>query len=203
MLERSDLQLIFNLIKPNSRVLDLGCGDGQLLNELVNKKRINGLGIEISLEKIKKCLECGISVVQEDLNEGLKDFKNRSFDYVILSQTFEDITNPVYLIREMIRVGKKCIISFENLAYWKNRIMFLLKGNLKREGIDNYFLCNGKKKQILTVKKFLRFSSHYRLKINKSIYLPNNSFSLNNILPNLFSKVAIFILENSDLNYLI
>ncbi len=198
MLERSDLQLIFNLIKPNSRVLDLGCGDGQLLDELINKKRINGLGIEISLEKIKKCLECGISVVQEDLNEGLKDFKNKSFDYVILSQTLEDITNPVYLIREMIRVGKKCIISFENLAYWKNRIMFLLKGNLKREGIDNYFLCNGKKKQILTVKKFLRFSSHYKLKINKSIYLPNNSFSLNNILPNLFSKVAIFILENSD-----
>lgn len=198
MLERSDLQLIFNLIKPNSRVLDLGCGDGQLLNELINKKRINGLGIEISLEKIKKCLECGISVVQEDLNEGLKDFKNKSFDYVILSQTLEDITNPVYLIREMIRVGKKCIISFENLAYWKNRIMFLLKGNLKREGIDNYFLYNSKKKQILTVKKFLRFSSHYKLKINKSIYLPNNSFSLNNILPNLFSKVAIFILENSD-----
>jgi methionine biosynthesis protein MetW len=127
LLERKDLKAIFAIIKPNSKVLDLGCGDGLLLGELVSRKKVNGLGIELSIEKIKSCLNNGISVIQEDLNEGLKDFKNKSFDYVILSQTLEYIANPVYLINEMLRVGKKVVISFENLAYWKNRITFLLK----------------------------------------------------------------------------
>ena len=112
LLKRKDLQIISEIIEPHSKVLDLGCGEGHLLNELIKAKKISGLGIEISIERIKKCLEHGLSVVQEDLNDGLKDFQDKSFDYVILSQTLEDISRPLYLLLEMVRVGKKCIISF-------------------------------------------------------------------------------------------
>lgn len=195
MLKRRDLQKIANIIKPKSRVLDLGCGNGTLLSELINEKQVTGLGIEISLEHIKKCLERGISVVQEDLNEGLKDFQDKSFDYVVLSQTLEDISKPVYLIHEMLRVGKKCIISFENFAYWKNRISFLISGYVHRGEIKNDLLRDGEKQQILTVNKFYKFCSNYKLTVCKQIFLPNGKLSLTYTFPNFYCKTAIFILK--------
>ncbi|MHA2037039.1 MAG: methionine biosynthesis protein MetW [Promethearchaeota archaeon] len=198
MLERKDLKAIFAIIKPNSKVLDLGCGDGLLLGELVSRKKVNGLGIELSIEKIKSCLNNGISVIQEDLNEGLKDFKNKSFDYVILSQTLEYIANPVYLINEMLRVGKKVVISFENLAYWKNRITFLLKGTLKRGKTDDNSLFFRKKIQILTVKKFFEFCAFYKIHTSHQIYIPTKKLRLNQTFPNLLSKIAIFILMEGN-----
>ena len=195
---RKDLQIIFDIIPPNSKILDLGCGEGVLLNGLIKRKKASGLGIEISMEKIKSCLEYGISVLQEDLNEGLKDFQKNSFDYVILSQTLEYIANPIYLIQEMLRVGKKCIVSFENIANWKNRISFLFKGTLKRERTNNDYLFSAKRIQILTVKKFLTFCTNYNIKICNNIYLPINKSNLTRNFPNLFSQIAIFILKGSD-----
>ncbi|MHA2181241.1 MAG: methionine biosynthesis protein MetW [Promethearchaeota archaeon] len=198
MLERKDLRAIFEVIKPNTKVLDLGCGDGLLLRELILKKKVNGLGIEISIEKIKSCLNKGISVIQEDLNEGLKDFKDKSFDYVILSQTLEYIAHPVYLIQEMLRVAKKVVISFENLAYWKNRITFLLIGNLRRARTNANSLFFRKKIQILTVKKFFDFCTYYRIQTSRQIYLPAKKLKLNQVFPNLLSKISIFILEGGN-----
>ena len=198
MLERKDLRAIFGIIKPNSKVLDLGCGDGLLLRELVVKKKVNGVGIEISIEKIKSCLNNGISVIQEDLNEGLKDFKDNSFDYVILSQTLEYIAHPVYLIQDMLRVGKKVVISFENLAYWKNRITFLLKGALKRSRTSDNSLFFRKKIQILSIKKFFDFCAYYQIQTSRQIYLPIKKLSLNKTFPNLLSKTAIFILKGES-----
>jgi len=198
LLERKDLRAIFEIIKPKSKVLDLGCGDGVLLRELVLKKKVNGLGIEISIEKIKSCLNNGISVIQEDLNEGLKDFKNNTFDYVVLSQTLEYIAHPVYLIREMLRVGKKVVISFENLAYWKNRITFLLKGALKRTRTNDHSLFFRKKIQILSVKKFYDFCAYYEIQTSRQIFLPSKKLNLNQTFPNLLSKIAIFILNGEN-----
>ena len=195
MLERKDLRAIFEIIKPNSKVLDLGCGDGLLLRELVFKKKVNGLGIEISIEKIKTCLNNGISVIQEDLNEGLKDFKDNTFDYVVLSQTLEYIAHPVYLIQEMLRVGKKVVISFENLAYWRNRITFLLNGALRRARTNDHSLFFRKKIQILSVKKFYDFCSYYKIQTSNQIFLPAKKLNLNQTFPNLLSKIAIFILK--------
>jgi methionine biosynthesis protein MetW len=195
LLERKDLRVIFEIIKPNSKVLDLGCGDGLLLRELVLKKKIDGLGIEISIEKIKSCLNSGISVIQEDLNEGLKDFMDNAFDYIILSQTLEYIAHPAYLIQEMLRVAKKVVISFENLAYWKNRITFLLNGDLKRASTNVHSLFFRKKIQLLSVKKFYDFCSYYKIKTSHQIFLPIKKLNLNQTFPNLLSKIAIFILE--------
>ena len=198
MLERRDLRAIFEIIKPNSKVLDLGCGDGLLLRELVLKKKIEGLGIEISIEKIKICLNNGISVIQEDLNEGLKDFKENTFDYIVLSQTLEYIAHPIYLIQEMLRVGKKVVISFENLAYWKNRFTFLLNGDLRRSRANDHSLFFRKKIQILTVKKFYDFCSYNKIQTSNQIYLPAKKLSLNHTFPNLLSKIAIFILKGEN-----
>jgi methionine biosynthesis protein MetW len=179
-------------------VLDLGCGDGLLLKELIEKKKITGLGIEISIEKIKSCLKNGISVIQEDLNEGLKDFQKNSFDYVVLSQTLEYSANPFYMIQEMLRVGKNCIISFENLAHWKNRVLFLLRGTLKRERAKNKDPFYGKKVQIFTVNKFLNFCNYYKINISHHFYLSSNELKETRLFPNAFSKIAIFILKGDD-----
>jgi methionine biosynthesis protein MetW len=196
--KRKDLDTIFKIIEPKSRVLDLGCGDGLLLKELIVNKDVNGVGIEISIDKIKACLSNGISVIQEDLNEGLKDFQDKTFDYVILSQTLEYISNPIYLIQEMLRVGNKCIISFENLAYWKNRIIFLLRGALKSPKTDKNSLFFRKKVQILTVNKFHDFCAYYGISISQQIYLPLKTLNLVQIFPNLLSKIAIFILKGDN-----
>ena len=185
------------MIEPNSKVMDLGCGDGVLLNELINYKKISGLGIEISIERIKKCFEHGVSVIQEDLEEGLKNFQDHSFDYVILSQTLDEITNPVYLIQEMLRVGDKCIISFENISYWKNRISFLFKGAIEGNSQLN-MLRNGQKKQIITINKFLNFCMKYSIKICNKIYLPNRNFKLTYAFPNFLCRTAIFILKGRE-----
>jgi methionine biosynthesis protein MetW len=198
LLERKDLRAIFEIIKPNSKVLDLGCGDGLLLNELVLKKKVNGLGIEISIEKIKSCLNSGISVIQEDLNEGLKEFKDNTFDFIVLSQTLEYVADPVYLIQEMLRVGKKVVISFENLAYWKNRVTFLLNGALKRTSTNGDSLFFRKKIQLLSVKKFFDFCSYYGIQTSHQIFLPTKKLSLNQTFPNLLSKIAIFILTGEN-----
>lgn len=190
MRSRKDLQIISEIIEPNSRVLDLGCGDGFLLNDLIRGKNASGLGIEISLKHIKKCLEHGLSVVQEDLNQGLKDFQDNSFDYVILSQTLADISKPLYLLLEMVRVGKKCIISFDNTASWRNRISFLINGefslNKSKSG----------KQQFITIKNFLRLCKLGNLQICRKILLPKSSAKL---LPNLFCKTAIFILKDKNI----
>ena len=136
-------------------------------------------------------------MIQEDLNEGLKKFQVKSFDYVILSKTLEYIADPVYLIKEMLRVGRKCIISFENIANWKNRLIFMFTGTLKREYTDNYNLNYGKKIQILSIKKFLNVCDYFKINMINIFNIPSKKYNLTRIFPNLFSKIAIFILQDN------
>lgn len=198
MLHRKDLQIIYHHINPKSKVLDLGCGEGLLLKELIEKKNVNGLGIEISLKRIKKCMEKGISVIQEDLNEGLCDFNKNSFDFVILSQTLEEISKPVWLIKEMLRVGEVCIISFENLAYWRKRLTFLITGTFNNDTNIENLKYSQKKQQLLTVKRFLQFCSSNSFRICKRKFIPNGDFKITNLFPNFFSRTAIFFLKEGD-----
>ena len=191
MSRRKDLHIITEIIEPNSRVLDLGCGDGSLLNKLIQNKNISGLGIEISLEHIKKCLEYGLSVVQEDLNQGLKDFQDKSFDYVILSQTLDHISNPIFLLLEMVGVGKNCIISFDNTANWRNRISFLIRGEFSL----NKSIQRSGRQQFLTIKKFLELCKVGNLIICKKIILPKRSTKISS---NIFCKTAIFIIQGKN-----
>lgn len=128
---RPDLEIIRDWIEPNSRVLDLGCGDGELLWSLKRERNIAGLGLEIDDDNIVRCIERGVGVIQIDLDEGLRDdFDDRSFDYVVMTQALQAMRRPDLLLDEMLRVGKEAIVTFPNMGHWRNRIQMLLGGNM-------------------------------------------------------------------------
>ncbi len=120
------LQVVANRVSPNTKVLDLGCGSGELLVKLRDKNNVQGYGIDINFENILGAIKNGICVFQGDIDEGLKEFSDQSFDYVILSQTLQQVRRPLFVVSEMLRVGKRAIIIFPNFAHWKNRIQFLM-----------------------------------------------------------------------------
>lgn len=128
---RFDQEIIVQLVEPGSRILDLGCGDGLLLETLSTRKNVKGFGMEISHEGIQSCMSRGLAVQQADIDQGLADYyKDNSFDYVILSYTLQAVYKPRLAIEEMLRVGKKGIVSFPNFGYWKNLLSLIHHGKM-------------------------------------------------------------------------
>ena len=127
---RKDFDIISDWINPNSRILDLGCGDGALLQLLNKKKSTSGYGIDSSIEKTIKSLDNKVNIINADINNNLGYFKSKSFDYVVLAQSLQVVESPVLLIKEMLRVGEEAIISFPNMGYWKSRLYLLVKGEM-------------------------------------------------------------------------
>ena len=125
---RFDLHLIASWIKPGARVLDLGCGEGSLLDYLIQNKNAVGSGIEQNESRVAKCIEKGLSVIQGDINQEVHDYPDDSFDYVILSQTLQQVYAPDDLIRAMLRIGKMGIVSFPNFSHWRVRMHRLMTG---------------------------------------------------------------------------
>lgn len=135
---RVDLQLIADMIEPGSRLLDIGCGDGALLRYLVREKRVDGRGIEISQEGVNACVRQGLSVVQGDADTDLKDYPDNAFDYVVLSQTLQATYNPRLVLLELLRIGRRAIVSFPNFGYWRCRTQLSLRGRMPVTGVlDN------------------------------------------------------------------
>ena len=129
-LSRNDLDIIIDWIEPNSRVLDLGCGDGTLLRHLKEDKQTTGYGIELNPESIPKCIENGVNVIQTNLDKGLTHFDSNSFDYVVLSLTLQAIRNPDKLLNEMLRIGKQGIVTFPNFGHWNARFQIGILGRM-------------------------------------------------------------------------
>ncbi|MBT8114649.1 MAG: methionine biosynthesis protein MetW, partial [Arenicella sp.] len=127
---RHDLRLISEWVAPGSRVMDLGCGNGNLLKHLQSSKQVTGYGIELNPQRIAECIENGVNVIQTNLNNGLQHFDDDSFDYVILSLTLQAMRRPDQLLKEMLRVGRQGIVTFPNFAYWRNRLQVALSGNM-------------------------------------------------------------------------
>ena len=127
---RADFQLITNWVEPNSRVLDLGCGDGSLLALLNRTRATRGYGVEINDDNIVTCVKNGINVIQNNLESGLSTFESDSFDYVILSQTLQAVHQTESIVKEMLRVGRQAIVTFPNFGYWQNRLQILLHGRM-------------------------------------------------------------------------
>ena len=128
---RPDLELICDWIKPNTRVLDLGCGDGALLHHLQKTQNVTGYGLEIDNENIIKCIVKDVQVIQTNLDEGITEFfAENSFDYVVMTQTLQAIQHPEKLLKQMMRIGKQGIVTFPNMAYWKNRIQLAFGGHM-------------------------------------------------------------------------
>lgn len=127
---RPDQEIIQRWIEPGSRVLDLGCGDGALLAWLQREKGVRATGLEIAPANIEKCLESGVSVIEQNLNQGLSNFESGSFDTVLLAQTLQALDNPAGLVQEMLRIGKNGIVTFPNFGNWKSRLDLLLRGRM-------------------------------------------------------------------------
>lgn len=193
---RQDLNIITKIITPHSKILDLGCGDGTLLNMLKATKNVIPYGIEISEEKIIKCVEKGIPVFQGDIDEGLSDYKDKSFDFVILSLTLQAIKQPLFVINEMLRVGKKCIVSFPNFGYMGLRLYLLFKGRMPRTNYLPYNWYDTPDIHHLTIKDFYQFCKKYNIKIIEKIFLKSKKKRMVNckLLPGLLANVGIFLI---------
>jgi methionine biosynthesis protein MetW len=127
---RPDLEIIQNWITPQSRVLDLGCGDGSLLNYLKLKKTVNGIGLEIDPDNIESCIEKGVNVIEQNIDEGLSNFRSDSFDTVLLTQTLQASSKPDLLVDEMLRIGEYGVITFPNFGNWKSRLSLASNGRM-------------------------------------------------------------------------
>lgn len=200
-MNRNDFQQILTLIPAHSKVLDLGCGDGSLLEELIQTKQCKGYGIDIQQENIISCIKRGISVYQGNLEECLEDISNESFDYVILSQTLQQIQNPYYLISQVLRIGKKAIVSFPNFAHWSIRLN-LLSGHIPKSKSLPYEWYDTPNIRVMSIASFRKFCSIKDVGIIEEhfIYDPSQLQKLSvPFFPNLFAEKAVFILQKGDL----
>ena len=196
---KPEFKIISDLIDKNSHVLDVGCGDGILMQFLIKEKKVNIRGIEISKTKVQNCISKGLTIIEGNAEEDLRQFPDKSFDYVILSQTLQAFLNPEKVINELLRIGKQAIVTIPNFGYWKIRLHLLLKGTMPvtRTLPDEWY--NTPNIHLCTIKDFVFFSKEKNFKLSKSIALKNNQPSFikdsNLNIKNLSSNLGIFLIE--------
>ena len=191
---RQDLQTIQQWIQPNCSVLDLGCGDGALLAHLRDAKNVFGYGLEIDQDKILECIKKSVSVIEQDLDWGLGNFENDSFDVVIMTQAIQAVHYPDRVLDDMLRVGKECIITFPNFGHWRCRLYLALKGRMPVSKVLPYTWYNTPNIHLCTFRDFEALCRRKHLKIlNRTVVDMNfrDSF-LMRLLPNLFGETAIY-----------
>ena len=196
---KSEFIVIANLIEKNKKVLDVGCADGTLMKFLIENKNINIRGLEISKEKVQKCISKGLTVIEGNAETDLKQFPDKSFDYVVLSQTLQAFLNPEFVLDELLRVGNKAIVTIPNFGYWRVRFHLLLKGTMPitKTLPDQWY--NTANLHMCTIKDFVQFVKHKNIKIFKSLALNNfntSPITNNNLgIKNLFADLGIFLIE--------
>lgn len=176
-------------------VLDLGCGDGTLLKMLVDERQVRATGIDISGNELNKALAKGLSALQADLDKGLQDYKNKSFDYVILSHTLQVLRKPALVINEMLRVGKNAIVIFPNFGHWSIRLALLFGGRMPKSRVLPYEWFNTPNIHLLTMKDFRTFCSKRGIKTTKAECFNSWSMRVPMFLANLFATNCLFIIK--------
>ena len=196
---KNEFKVIADLVEKNTRVLDVGCADGILMEFLKRNKNIDIRGLEISKNKVQNCIEKGLTVIEGNAEKDLKQFPDKSFDYVILSQTLQAFLNPELVINELLRVGKKAIVTIPNFGFWKVRLDLLVKGTMPvtKNLPDEWY--NTPNLHMCTLKDFFNFCSKKKIKLYKSIALHEKKTSeisnFNLSLKNFSSELGIFLIE--------
>ena len=191
---RADLAVIADLINPGARVLDLGCGEGDLLAELQNSKQVNGYGLDVDAANINVCLSKGVNVIEQDLDQGLANFPDSSFDMVVMTETLQSVRAPDRLLEEMLRIGEECIVTFPNFGHWRCRAQLTGLGrmpvakHLPHTWFDtpNIHLCTFKDFETLCVDLNLRIIE--RRVVNRH----NKTASYLNLWPNFLGTFAFY-----------
>jgi methionine biosynthesis protein MetW len=198
---RFDLQVIANWIEPRSKVLDLGCGRGDLLAWLAANKQIAGTGIENDKEKAAYCIARGLSVLQGDLNDEVDDYPDKSFDYVILSQTLQQIFEPARLLYSLSRIGRRVIVSFPNFSHYSIRLQLLFRGRAPKNDQLPYSWYDTPNIRVITLSDFKKFASDVGYTIVKEIAINTNSANSAGTIvqycPNLRATYGIFVIEKT------
>lgn len=191
---RSDFKVIARWIPQSARVLDLGCGDGSLLQFLTQTRGVHGYGVEISPENIVACVRNGVNVIQNDLETGLAEIETDSFDFVILSQTLQAMRHTEAIVDEMLRVGGQAIVTFPNFGYWRNRLA-VVRGNMPVSENLPYEWYDTPNVHLCTIDDFERFCAKRNVHICERVVL--NDGSEVGMLPNLLGQLAVYRVERS------
>ena len=197
---KKEFQIISELIENNTRVLDVGCGDGILMKYLKDEKKVDTRGLEISKNNVQSCISKGLSIIEGNAEKDLHQFPNLSFDYVVLSQTLQAFLNPEKVIDDLLRVANKAIVTIPNFGYWKIRLHLLLKGTMPvtKNLPDEWY--NTPNLHMCTIKDFFNFCSKKNIEIYKSIALNGEKTSTiqktNLSIKNINSEVGIFLIKN-------
>ncbi|QIT54174.1 methionine biosynthesis protein MetW [Aquisalimonas sp. 2447] len=191
---RSELALISEWIRPGTRVLDLGCGEGLLLRYLRDTRGVIGYGLEIDPDNIRGCVEKGIPVIQTNLDEGLKDFDPDSFDYVVMTQTLQAVRYPEHLLAEILRVGREGIVTFSNMGHWRCRMELALRGRMPVSGDAGLDWYNSPNIHLCTVRDFERLCANAGIDIIERTFIDDGHRrrTAASLLPNLLGEVALY-----------
>lgn len=196
---RKDLLLIADMIKPNTRVLDVGCGDGALLEYLARNKNVDSRGIELSQQGVNRCVAKGLSVIQGDADADLRDYPDGAFDYVILSQTLQATRHPKIVLEQMLRIGRNVIVSFPNFGHWKLRVQLLIFGKMPMTGILSNPWYDTPNIHFCTIRDFVELANLVGARIDTAMALNAQGLPLRINLHwsiiNMMGEQGIFLLQ--------
>lgn len=197
-----EIELIKNWIKPKSKILDLGCGNGEILYWLKQHRQISGYGLEIDPDKITQCIKKDINVIEQDLNLGLKNFPDQSLDTIIMLQTLQAVKAPDFLIQEMVRVAKEAIVTFPNFSHWRCRLQIGLFGRMPISKAIPHQWYNTPNIHLCTFKDFEKLCKTLNIRItDRSVINSQHQSSLvMNLLPNLLGEIALYKITAGSLS---
>jgi len=192
---RRDFAIISELVESGTRVLDLGCGEGQLLAWLKEHKNVDGRGVELAGNRVQKAISRGVSVYQGDLETALDDYPSQVFDYVILSQTLQETRDPLRVLRGMLRVGRRAIVAFPNYGHYSVRLSTLRSGRAPKTALFPYDWWDSPNIHFFTVLDFEELARHEKWRVERRIFLAGQRQV--NLFPNLTAEIAVFLVRGS------
>ncbi len=192
---RLDYRFIAQHVPSGSRVLDLGCGDGSILEQLIREDQVEGLGIDIDEDAVKECVSRGVPVYHGNMFEGIQMFSDNSFDCVILSRTLQQSLNPRRIVKEMLRVGRRGIISFPNFGHWTARLKFCFTGRRPVTGGPGQTWHETPNVHPLTIKDFISFCREQELLIEDRVFYTSQFYRVPSFLANLLARYAVFVIK--------